>query len=434
MDSRIFLMLLAPLICGCSVHSHMRAITSDHPGISLSVVKDDTVRAATSMHMVDDTVQVVDIGGRRMMLVRAEKDTDGELVASDVLNEATVVARFRNVAERNGAVELRFRISVPEKLLDSRWQARFYPTVNSSGLSFALDSICITGKEYRKTQLKGYQRYEKLLASLSADSTRFVDTGKLEIFLERNIPQIYSLKNDTTDVPDRLSSIFDVDRQEAVSHYTNRFLVRSNARKVASKDRLFAKWVKSPITEEGIRLDTVINGPTGDFIYEYVEVMRAVTSLKKVSVSVAGAVFEKDRRTLSIPVCDSITYYISSLSSFAEDVPDADSSYRKGIRAIRDRDYKTAVTLLRPYRDFNSALAYCAMGYDASALDVLYGLEQCPKVLYLEAVLLARKGNREDALGKYIDACAGDPSLVHRGNLDPEIAALKNGMDIIEDE
>lgn len=435
MDSRIILISVIPVLFSCSVHSHVKMVTEERPSVVLSIAKEDTTMAPAINSWRRDTSQTVEIGGKKLMVIKAEKDANGDIVASDVLDEATVVARFRNIAERNGAVELRFSISVPEKLLDNRWQVRFFPMVTINDASVPLDSICITGSDYRQAQLRGYQRYERFLASISADSGRFVKTSELEIFLERNIPQLLLFKNDSTYVSDeKFSSIFDVDHQEAVTHYTNRFLVRSNIRKLASKGRNFARWVKSPISVEGIRLDTVLVNPTGDFDYEYVEIIRAGTGVRKASVSLEGAIYEDGEEIYTIPGCEPITYYISSLSAFVDNIPDADPIYTQGVMAIRDRDYKKAVTILRPYRDFNSALAYCAMGYNASALDILSGLEPSPKVQYLKAILFARNGDAEAALKLYLEACEGDRSLIHRGNLDPEIAALKNGLEVIENE
>ena len=434
MDARIFLISSAVLFYGCS-NSHLRTVSQERTGVLLSVSEESSVPELSTSVRSRDTAQVINVGGRRMMVVNAEKDANGEMVAADVLQEVTVVARFRNIAERNGVVQLKFMISVPEALLDSKWQLRFFPKVVLNDRQALLDSVCITGGAYRQSQLKGYQRYEKLLASISADSSRFVDRRKLEIFLKRNIPQIYNLKNDTTDVSDeQFTSIYDIGRREVLLHYTNRLLVRFNARKVASKDKMLSRWVPNPITLEGIKLDTVIAMPSGAFNYEYEEVVRAGTGLRKAVVTLEGAVYEKGKKIYDIPRCEPVTYYISSLSAFAEDVPDMDSVYYKGVQAIRDREYKTAVTLLRPYRDFNSALAFCAMGYNATAYDVLEGLEETPKVLYLKALLLARKGEGERAYSLYLKACGMDRSLIHRGNLDPEIAALKNGMEVFEDE
>ena len=102
-----------------------------------------------------------------------------------------------------------------------------------------------------------------------------------------------------------------------------------------------------------------------------------------------------------------------------------DSLYMSGLEALRNLDYKMAVTKLRGYRDYNSALAFAAADYNHSALDVLNELNLTdPKVCYLKAVILARLGVRNEALKYYEMAVLYDPYLRHRANLDPELSEI----------
>jgi tetratricopeptide (TPR) repeat protein len=101
-----------------------------------------------------------------------------------------------------------------------------------------------------------------------------------------------------------------------------------------------------------------------------------------------------------------------------------DTTYMAGIQALRDRDYKQALTLLRPYADFNTAIAYCCLDYNASALAILEKLDKTAEVLYMLALVYARRGDDKEAIACYRRACALNGAFVHRGNLDPEISAL----------
>ena len=102
-----------------------------------------------------------------------------------------------------------------------------------------------------------------------------------------------------------------------------------------------------------------------------------------------------------------------------------DSLYMSGIDALKNLDYKKAVTMLRGYRDYNSALAFASADYNHSALDVLNELNLSdPKVCYLKAVILARLGVREEALKYYEMAVLYDPYMRHRANLDPELSEI----------
>jgi tetratricopeptide (TPR) repeat protein len=99
-----------------------------------------------------------------------------------------------------------------------------------------------------------------------------------------------------------------------------------------------------------------------------------------------------------------------------------DTVYMAGVKAMKELDYKKAVTILRPYDDYNAALAFMSADYDHSALDVLNRLDDTdPKVCYLKAMVLSRLGVMDEAVKYYELAIAYDPYLEHRANLDPEM-------------
>ena len=588
-----------------------------------------------------DTMVVEDPDGNQVLIMRAVKDENGEMVATDVIQAAKITARFRNVAERSGKVDLNFRIIVPEAMQDRDWQLRFYPDLFVAEDSLRLDPILITGEGYRKAQLKGYEHYRRFLDSIATDSTHFVDRFQLEMFLRRNLPDIYRYKTDSTAVSDaEFRSHFGITEQQALAHYTNQLVVRRNRRKVGRKDEMFRRFVKAPIVTEGLRLDTVIVSPDGDILYDYVQSIHVRPSLRKATVLLSGDIFEEDRRIYRVPRTEPLTFYISSISGLSDDAiryktvvterrvqantacyidfeqgraeirketghnreemariegnlrsllqhrdfdldsivvtascspegsyehnrrlsmrrsesvsdyfegflkhwrdsvrrnsfhiglddtyreeapaeirmlsrnnpenwtmldalvredgilsrkekeeyaqtasvlePDlreqrlqrlpsyrhireslyprlrtvrfdfhlhrkglqkdtihttvVDTAYMRGLQAIRDREYEQAVTLLRPYKDYNTAVAFCALDYNASALEVLEPMERTDKVLYLLAILYSRRGDDRRAVESYLRACRLNPSFVHRGNLDPEIAGLirRYGLD-----
>ena len=276
-----------------------------------------------------DTMVVEDPDGNEVLIMRAVKDENGEMVATDVIQAAKVTARFRNVAERSGRVDLNFRIIVPEAMQDRDWQLRFYPDLFILEDSLRLDPILITGVGYRKAQLKGYEQYRRFLNSIAADSTHFVDRFQLEMFLRRNLPKIYRFKTDSTIVSDEeFRSHYGVTEKQAITHYTNQMLVLRNRRKVNRKEYVFRKYVKVPIVTEGLRLDTVIVSPEGDILYDYVQSINVKPSLRKATVLLSGDIFKEDRRIYRVPRTDPLTFYISSISGLSDN-------------AVR---YKTVVT------------------------------------------------------------------------------------------
>lgn len=590
-----------------------------------------------------DTIRVTGLNGEEMFLMNAVQDEDGEMVAHDVIDAAVVTARFRNVAERHGKVDLEFQIIVPEAMQDSRWQLRFFPDMYVLGDSIRLEPVVITGRDYRKAQLKGYQQYERFLASIVSDTTRFINVWQLELFLQRNIPEVYAFRSDSTEVSDeQFASVYGITEQQAVDHYTNKIAKRWNNRKKSLRDRMYRKYIKVPIVTEGIRLDTVLRDVNGDFIYNYVQTISTRPKLRKVDIVLSGEVWESDRKVYLMSRSEPLTFYISSLSSFVdgkeryltriierraqantacyvdfasgssevdislsnnrdeigrirgnlaqliEDTvydldsivvtasaspegsdranralaqrrsesvcrffegyirhyrdsldreagfsigedgevvhevhrPDIrfiarnggenwtmldalirkdstmtdaqkeeyarlrasavdldalekglrrqpyyrylreqvyprlrtvrfdfhlhrkgmvkdtvhttelDTTYMLGVQAIRDRDYERAVSYLRTYADYNTAVAYCALDYNASALGILETLEPTAEVLYMRAVVYTRLGRVQEAVQYYLNSCELNPAYVHRGNLDPEIAALIKTYDL----
>lgn len=101
-----------------------------------------------------------------------------------------------------------------------------------------------------------------------------------------------------------------------------------------------------------------------------------------------------------------------------------DTLYMRGVEALKNRDYKLAVTLLRPYGCYNTAVAYICMGYDNSALEILQGLPRNARRDYMLAVVYGRLGDEKKAVEYFLNSVEQDGAMQHRGNLDPEISAL----------
>lgn len=647
MDTRklIVMTCAAIAVISCATSKKLASIQDHTVAPRLSLPQESAMPRqmdSTVSPVHKDTLRVVDFDGREVIIMNAIKDDNGDMVAHDVLAAAVVTARFRNVAERHGKVDIEFQVTVPKAMQDSRWQLRFYPDMYILQDTVRLESVVITGSGYRKEQLRGYQRYERFLNTIINDSTKFINRWQLEIFIERNIPALYAFRNDTTIVSEEeFNSVYGVTEKEAVEHYTFNLAKRYNERKKSRRGEMFRRYVKSPIITDGIRLDTVLVNDAGDFVYNYVQTISTRPKLRKVDIVLSGEVYEQENLLCSIPPCDPLSFYISSLSAFVDNterymtkvverrveantacyidfalgkadinenlgynaeeigrikgnlrdllknekfdldsitisafaspegtikanealslkrarsassyfsdyvrqvrdslraevgisivydesgketiskaadntadirfishsggenwdmfrslvwrdqtlsdewkdmfsrlcddqknadvrekelsrdkqyrylresiyprlrvvkfdfflhrkgmVKDTvhttvlDSTYMAGVQAIRDRDYETAITLLRPYNDYNTAIAYCSMDYNASAMTILENLEKTAQVNYMLAVLYSRRGDDEKAVQHYMHACAQEPSYVHRGNLDPEIAAL----------
>ena len=308
------------LISSCASHRKLAAIKSGDPAASLVLGKDvygPEIKQAKTMR---DTLRIKDDDGTELLLMKAIRDEEsGEMVATETLDAAKVTARFRNIAERHGKVDLAFQIIVPAAMQDSKWQLRFYPDMYILDDVERLEPVNITGKAYRKAQLKGYQQYERFLSRIVSDTTRFVNVRALEIFLKRNIPQLYAFKTDSTYVSDeQFYTMYGVSEQEAVEHYTNKIARSINERRKERMDEMYQKYVKVPIVTEGIRLDTVMVDKSGDFIYNYIQTIATRPRLRKVDIVLSGDIYESDRKLYHIPESSPLTFYISSVSGLTD--------------------------------------------------------------------------------------------------------------------
>lgn len=650
-------LLLPALLClGCASSRKLAEVRNGAlaAAIRLPAEKETAfdTEVLSGMEHVNDTLKVTDLDGREVFIMKAVRDSaSGEMVATEQLEAATVTARFRNVAERNGFVDIAFQVVVPQMLTDSEWQLRLFPEMRILSDTVDLDDVIVTGAKYRKAQLRGYQQYQRFLDRIVSDSLKLIDLRSLEVFLERNIPQLYAFRSDSSFVSDEtFQSAYGVSERQAMEHYTNGFLVWRNRRLESRRGKMWRRYVKSPIVSEGVRLDTVLRGEEGEFIYEYVQRIKTRPSLRKVGVCLSGEIFESDRRLYVVPQSPPLTFYISSVSSFADSSPRyltkvisrnvqdnavsriafstgrseidetlegngaeigaikgrlrrlledetfeidsivivasaspegrfrdnaalsyrragsvseyfsryveyvkdslrreqglfinvgegfeesgmkessgprrdirflsrsggenwleldrlvemdtvlsaaerksyfalssirdpderelglkkrgfyprirdrlypalrtvnfkfclhrkgmqkdtvhttmIDSSYMRGVQALVDHDYRTAAQLLSPYQDYNMAVACLALDRNAAALAILEKCTPDARVNYMLSIIHSRQGRERDAVECYLRACGQDPSMVHRGNLDPEISALIRKYDLHEE-
>lgn len=603
----IYVLLIA---ISCSMQRKLKQIENISEKSLLSLSDEVKVAELKPVETRSDTLKVSDETGREILIMKAIKNEAGEMVATDVINAAKVTAKFRNIAERNGKIELRFDVDIPKEMLDSKWQIRLQPILSIKGKNDMLDKIIITGKDYRLKQLRGYEQYEKFIASISADSLKFIDINQLEIFLKRNLPQIYSLKKDSSFVSDeKFASYYGITEKAAIKHYTNYMIVRRNKRKISKKAQIYAKLVKNPIISEGLRLDSIVTNINGDIKYSYIQTLNVNENIRKAEIRLSGDIYNINSKIYEIPKSSPLTFYISSLSSLidkkerfitkiierrattntacyidfgasgydidpdlgnnrselkrimdkfrdlngnniysidsiiviascspegnypfnlrlskkraktiasyfsnflkdsinfsskniAENWPmlealvnkdtslnradkesffsksivtdydkrevsmhnepyykyirtklypklrtvcfdihlhrkgmirdtihttEIDTIYANGVKAIIAHDYKRAVSILRPYKDFNTAVAFLTAGYDESAMSVLSSIKKDEKVEYLLAILYSRFGNKNKAVEYYLRACKKNRNYINRGNLDPEISAL----------
>lgn len=407
---RILIMaLLCAFPLSCSTASKAVKVRKDAVEASLSLPREAMSRPV-EMSMDIPLPSAVKQDEESDVLNAVRDEETGEMVAAQVIDAAITVATFRNVAERGGSVDLKFKVGAPKELLDRNWQLRFTPKLVVFEDTLVLDKVYLTGQQYRRNQLKAYEMYERYLRSIITDSTLFQSRHELEVFLQR-------AGDVTEDVYDMI-----------VDHYTNRHRKEKNARKLEDREKIFARYVTDPIVKDGLKLDSLLEDPADRLEYEYVHKLITPAGLRRAELFLEGEVYQDNRPVYVIPKAGPITFYISSLSALVREPPEnfSDSTYLKGLQAIKDRRYRLAISFLSPYSDYNAALAYSALDYNDKALAILEGLGNSPEVEYMKALLYSRKNDELSALNCYNNACNRDRSYIFRGNLDPEISKLKH--------
>jgi len=645
MGKRLFCLaalILAILAGGCGGPSKIQNLQTQRLSASLALSRGELAEERRVIASAPrDTITVTGENGETLLLMKAVRDDDsGEMVAHDVIDAAVVTARFRNVAERHGRVDLRFEVIVPAEMIDKKWQLQFNPDMFILGDSIRLEPVIITGSDFRSRQLRGYELYDKYLRSIITDTTAFIDWRNLNIWIARNMPELYRFRTDSSFVSeDDFHSLFGPTEADAIRHYTLWHRRHYHEKKWGQRGQKFKEYIKAPIQTEGIRLDTVLRDIEGNFVYQYTQSIQTRPKLRKVDIVLSGDIFEQEKHLYTMPRSEPLTFYISSLSAFvdtreryltrvlerkaaantacwvdfasgsseidlalshneteigrikgnivellentafdldsivisasaspegalqsnnslaqkraasvaafmdsficswrdsvrrnsfsvsvaedgteklvretgpAQSIPflsrssgenwpylgvlvdedtvmtsgdkfsyirhletadvderergmqaepwyrymrenlypklrtvrfdfylhrkgmvkdtvhttELDTLYMRGVELLKEREYEKALAILRDYRDYNTAIAYVSMDYNASAMSILNDLPRSPQVSYMLALLYARAGDDGKAVENYLRSCREDRSYVFRGNLDPEIYVL----------
>lgn len=311
------------LLCMNSCHSYRKVqdISAGRTSVVISVPDDDIVEKEPAPAPVTDSIRDALADGPILMKAIRDSET-GEMVATDIINASRVVARFRNVAERGGSVVIGFDVVVPQNMMDSRFQLKLRPYMTMEQDTVALEPLHVTGERYRTRQLRGYERYRAFLATIITDTAAFLHMRQLELFIERNFPEMYAMKTDSAYVSDDAAeSVFGITKAQAVKHYTNSLKIRMNEHRKQRMDKMRSRYIRDPIVSDRIRLDTVLRSVDGDFIYRYVHEFRSRPGLKKVGILLDGNLYENGLQVARMPSCDPLTFYISSLGGLLDDRP-----------------------------------------------------------------------------------------------------------------
>lgn len=601
--------------CSTVVRMNINDLRKQNAGVSLFLPTQTPRESDTYKYIVSkpdtDTLTMTGNDGRKYYLMRGTMDSTGTANLSEPLNEVVITAKFKNIAERNGSVRMAFDIHVPSTMLNPQWQVRLTPKAVLYEDTVSLEVLLLTGKQYKERQMRGYELYNRFLAGIITDTSLLMHTGLLETFIQRNIPRIAALRNDTALVDtDSIRGLYGISLEEAREHFMKTLAIQRNNIKKSQTDEKYRRFVKDPVITNGFRLDTLIGDNTEDFRYTYHQALGTRPGLRQIDVCLTGGIYYQGEKLYSIPPSEPVTFYVSSFATMTEDIQryvtkvierrvelntraainfmagrsdidtgymdnhaelqyiqstisgllssgeyladsliitascspegsyrfnsqlarkraesiagfidgkdfrlierhipenwerlydlirkdstvndltgildicaetshdkrehllsahpeypyikehlypvlrevefqfclhrkdmvkdtihttEPDTVYSAGVQAIKDRDYSKAVRLLGSYRDINSALAFLAMDYNASAMNILEDLPVSGKRDYLLAVAHSRNGNEKKAVEYFLSAVNQERSLRFRGNLDPEISRLIGKYDI----
>ena len=154
--------LLSGLLLSCGSEHRLARVRISQPG-----VREETTDTACK---VPEQIAWTDDKGERHIVTRAEKDSvTGEEITSVELSEITVMARSKQVAERNGKINLDFVVTVPGELISNKWQLQLAPVAYKPSDTLYLDRIFLSGADFAKMQKRGYMRYQAFINSIIPD-------------------------------------------------------------------------------------------------------------------------------------------------------------------------------------------------------------------------------------------------------------------------
>lgn len=157
-------LLLTGIIVSCGTKKPLERVRISNPNMEKRANRIDTASVPQTIKWTDDK-------GKTRIITRSEHDSiSGEDITTVQLAEITVTARSKQIAERNGKINLDFLVTVPGSLINNKWQLQLTPVAYKPNDTLYLDKIFLSGADFAKMQKKGYLQYQAFLASIIPDS------------------------------------------------------------------------------------------------------------------------------------------------------------------------------------------------------------------------------------------------------------------------
>ena len=188
-------------------------------------------------------------------------DKDGELDITLTVDEVVVKTKFRNIAERNGKVGLKFNISIPKSLQDKYYNVLISPRLfigRKDTIPQLIEPLLIRGYIY---------------ASIS-------------------------------------------DRQQQLAD-KYRLLYKSRGVLNAKNDSLLTSKTITTVQGRSMLLDTILSTPD-NIVYTYIHELPIKEDITKVFITIGGEVVSIDNTSYKLPQVDTIQYNLSTLNKFID--------------------------------------------------------------------------------------------------------------------
>ena len=381
--------LLSGLLVSCVTDHKLARVRISQPQMK-EAVADTGFRLPRQITWTDDK-------GKEHIVTEATKDSvTGEYITQMELSEITIVAKSKQVAERNGKINLDFIVTVPGELISNKWQVQLTPVAYKSADTLYLDRIFLSGADFAKMQKKGYMRYQAFMNSIIPDSLYlqklFDEKGyrkalaELEEYFQAWKHEVISKERwiDWSDKTNARFALFNYRMErnkQAIAGYNSileylpayRLRREMDGKYIPSKWKIFAegnyKIRTRNITPEdsasitrrftdyakmaenrkrkeqaGEMYEKYVRFPyeaarldtvikEGDnFVYYYKQELPATENTKKIDLTLDGQILSKDETKTQLPPSDTITYFISSMVQFLDRSP----RYKKKIITRKD--------------------------------------------------------------------------------------------------
>lgn len=246
-------------------------------------------------------------GRDSIYLLETERDEDGEMTMNGGgIGAVYVVAKSKNVAERNGEISIDFIVSIPADLQDNNYGLRLTPIIENNSRIEALQPLSIRGELFSALQKRQYWQMNRYLNRLLGDTTDLSSTTTL-----------------------------------AAKYYRayNNYTTAGERRKAEKLEHTYRQTVAFPYLNDP-RLDSVVLRKE-KIRYYYTQKYRPTKDTRQLKLFFRGQVAAIDRSVYDFRNTDTLTFSVTSMLSLIDPEPRYMIQVIDKYVEVRDRNYIT---------------------------------------------------------------------------------------------